>query len=656
MKMVRSSPIEPIKSIALEVESDWMEEMWGNRHSFMFSPQEVKQRQLEESERVIYSDDSNDFGSAQIELIDSSNERRFRATNTFYIDYNFLFRFRVAEGQAFENIEWFGDYILLEGDIESGCVPTCLAIVVLPAKDGNKDTVIDFLVARAADGTTTNSAYSASTRAPAKWGNPLLSYDGTWLVPPVVDENRNVRVTQGYNGSVSHQGINAIDMSCPDGEGEPLYPMRDGVIWQIVAQYSEQCETFDDPANCVENDQLSNKVYIAHCDGTTGLYAHFAGPDLISVQVGQRVRARLDQLGPCGTTGISSGPHLHFQVDQSSLDGTVVSSSTVETLIDDVCDGITPAFAPEKGQSWNSIACLEGYDCGIDSSGGSKKKKSTTYQHSSRLFAIDFAAFFLLAALSIILVALCLRVLPASSISSFTGLYIAVLILTWFTTCTDISLLHIEYEDEIHARAFTFSAAMYAIMFLIHACVLLTAVFDYSAHDERWVKDHKFLVALTLLFTLPAIDGISLILPFYPRNSVHGFATNRLCAASILRLFLIDLPQFLIKLVVYQAEVGFSLFAFVSSLASLIMIIILTVRLIKLIQHPPTLGPPPGGRDGSKYVVNNNDRDGPMFAAMSTNEADYSAPASVNAEMVNLDVNTDDNYHPEYTSSHSPTL
>jgi len=54
----------------------------------------------------------------------------------------------------------------------------------------------------------------------------------------------------------------------------------------------------------------ANYVRVLHDDGSMALYAHLDA-DAIDVAIGQKVN-RGDPLGRSGTTGFSSGPHLHF--------------------------------------------------------------------------------------------------------------------------------------------------------------------------------------------------------------------------------------------------------------------------------------------------------------------------------------------------------
>lgn len=85
-----------------------------------------------------------------------------------------------------------------------------------------------------------------------------------------------------------HDGL---DFSAP--QGTPIVAAADGVV-----------------ASAGFHPDFGNVVDIDHGDGLTSRYAHMSA---MSVEAGQLLR-RGDRIGEVGTTGRSTGPHLHFEV------------------------------------------------------------------------------------------------------------------------------------------------------------------------------------------------------------------------------------------------------------------------------------------------------------------------------------------------------
>lgn len=118
-------------------------------------------------------------------------------------------------------------------------------------------------------------------------------------------------VSQGFNGAFSHQDPEnryAVDLAMP--VGTPLCAAREGVVMEVAGDY------FAGGTDRAELMERANFVRILHDDGTMALYAHL---QLESLQVlpGQRVRVG-ETIGYSGDTGYSSGPHLHFAVQQNT--------------------------------------------------------------------------------------------------------------------------------------------------------------------------------------------------------------------------------------------------------------------------------------------------------------------------------------------------
>ena len=78
--------------------------------------------------------------------------------------------------------------------------------------------------------------------------------------------------------------------------GTPVFSAGDGYV-------AEACEN-GDYGNCVQ---------VIHPDGLLTLYAHL---DSISVKKGDNVTTKTE-LGKVGSTGDSTGPHLHFEIQKN---------------------------------------------------------------------------------------------------------------------------------------------------------------------------------------------------------------------------------------------------------------------------------------------------------------------------------------------------
>lgn len=83
--------------------------------------------------------------------------------------------------------------------------------------------------------------------------------------------------------------------------------------------FDEQCDP-DSTVCSSEPDNRGNYVVILHDDGSTAsFYMHMVKNSITSKQEGDRVNAG-DYLGVAGSSGCSSGPHLHFEVRTGYVD------------------------------------------------------------------------------------------------------------------------------------------------------------------------------------------------------------------------------------------------------------------------------------------------------------------------------------------------
>lgn len=97
------------------------------------------------------------------------------------------------------------------------------------------------------------------------------------------------RISQKFSNK--HKGI---DLAAP--KGTPVYAAADGTV--IAAGYG------------VLHESYGNQVVIRHSDGSWTNYAHLSK---INVEKGDDVDGG-QIIGRCGSTGRSTGPHLHFEV------------------------------------------------------------------------------------------------------------------------------------------------------------------------------------------------------------------------------------------------------------------------------------------------------------------------------------------------------
>ncbi len=110
-------------------------------------------------------------------------------------------------------------------------------------------------------------------------------------------------LSQGYNGTISHQDEYALDFKMPIGTG--IYAARDGVVIQVEESFEKSCTT----SECAK---FNNFILVYHSDGTFAEYTHIK-KNGSRVEEGDTIK-KGELIGSSGDVGWATGPHLHFVV------------------------------------------------------------------------------------------------------------------------------------------------------------------------------------------------------------------------------------------------------------------------------------------------------------------------------------------------------
>ena len=141
---------------------------------------------------------------------------------------------------------------------------------------------------------------------PVPWA--LSSYDHFYFVRPISADNVNWPLAQYRYGGTFFEDIVHSGVDIPDDEGTPILAAGPGtVIWAGWGLFTES------PLN--EDDPYGKSVAIQHDFGFRGqgLFTVYAHMEAVNVTLGQWVDTG-EVIGFMGSTGISTGPHVHFEV------------------------------------------------------------------------------------------------------------------------------------------------------------------------------------------------------------------------------------------------------------------------------------------------------------------------------------------------------
>jgi len=156
-----------------------------------------------------------------------------------------------------------------------------------------------------------NQGFSYRLELASVPGRPITKPIEDLIVLPPFSAGEEYPVSQGFQGTKTHDTPDsefAIDIAMPVGTA--IHAVRSGTVMDIEEDFNRGGKNYDKYA------RKANHVRILHDDGTMAVYAHL---DLasVSVRAGSRIRAG-KQIARSGNTGFSSGPHLHFAIQQNS--------------------------------------------------------------------------------------------------------------------------------------------------------------------------------------------------------------------------------------------------------------------------------------------------------------------------------------------------
>jgi murein DD-endopeptidase MepM/ murein hydrolase activator NlpD len=142
-----------------------------------------------------------------------------------------------------------------------------------------------------------------------------------YSISAYVDHDPAAGSYQDYNcGTRSYDGHKGTDIYTYPF---PFYKMDNSQVEIIAAApgtiLNKADGNFD--RNCASNALPANYVIIQHADGSRALYWHMKNGSVTTKAIGQTVVAG-EYLGVIGSSGSSSGPHLHFEIWSGATSAT----------------------------------------------------------------------------------------------------------------------------------------------------------------------------------------------------------------------------------------------------------------------------------------------------------------------------------------------
>lgn len=143
-------------------------------------------------------------------------------------------------------------------------------------------------------------------------------YTGCSAVSAYVDRDPTSRVREYNCTDYSYNNHQGTDFAIQGGfraqdEGRTIVAGADGTVMSVHDGESDRCTT----GSCGGGGGFGNHVVLSHSDGKLSYYAHMRRGSIL-VRPGQAVRCG-DAIGLVGSSGNSTGPHVHFEVREGTM-------------------------------------------------------------------------------------------------------------------------------------------------------------------------------------------------------------------------------------------------------------------------------------------------------------------------------------------------
>ena len=157
--------------------------------------------------------------------------------------------------------------------------------------------------------TQPGQGYSYTYKHTHVFGDPRAEHRPKKPYRLPIPAGREFRITQSFKGGKSHAGPQnqyAVDIAMP--QGTKIMAARSGVIMDVANDF------FTGGADAKFRGR-ANYVRVLHDDGTMAVYAHLK-LETVQYPIGARIEEG-QFIAEAGSTGYSTGPHLHFAVQKN---------------------------------------------------------------------------------------------------------------------------------------------------------------------------------------------------------------------------------------------------------------------------------------------------------------------------------------------------